>query len=64
MPSNTAHSAQLVSYLAATGIDEGLLLNFGAQSLEFKPNGEPIAPTPSLLTFIPNSVNLVNLEIP
>jgi GxxExxY protein len=33
---NTAHSAQLVNYLAATKIDEGLLLNFGASSLEFK----------------------------
>lgn len=30
------HEAQLVNYLTATGIDEGLLLNFGAQSLEFK----------------------------
>jgi GxxExxY protein len=33
---NTAHSAQLVNYLAATKIEEGLLLNFGARSLEFK----------------------------
>jgi len=32
----TAHSAQLVNYLAATNIEEGLLLNFGAPSLEFK----------------------------
>jgi GxxExxY protein len=32
----SAHSAQLVNYLAATKIDEGLLLNFGAGSLEFK----------------------------
>ena len=31
-----AHSMQLVNYLSATGIDHGLLLNFGAQSLEFK----------------------------
>src|ERR1700677_4150771 len=44
----TAHSAQLVNYLAATKIDLGLLLNFGTRSLEFKtksriyrPNLEP-----------------------
>jgi GxxExxY protein len=32
----TAHSVQLVNYLAATKIDDGLLLNFGARSLQFK----------------------------
>jgi GxxExxY protein len=31
-----AHEFQLVNYLAATGIDIGLLLNFGAQNLQFK----------------------------
>jgi GxxExxY protein len=31
-----AHEIQLVNYLSATGIDEGLLLNFGAPSLEFR----------------------------
>ncbi len=30
------HEAQLVNYLAATGIDDGLLLNFGTPSLQFK----------------------------
>ncbi len=30
------HSAQLVNYLHATKIDHGLLVSFGAQSLEFK----------------------------
>jgi len=32
----TADSVQLVNYLAATRINDGLLLNFGAKSLQFK----------------------------
>jgi len=31
-----AHEVQLVNYLIATGIDEGLFLNFGAERLEYK----------------------------
>ena len=31
-----AHEVQLVNYLAATGTDIGLLLNFGSPELEFK----------------------------
>ena len=31
-----AHEVQLVNYLIATGIDEGLLLDFGAERLEYK----------------------------
>ncbi len=31
-----AHEAQLVNYLSATGISDGLLLNFGATSLQYK----------------------------
>ena len=31
-----AHEVQLVNYLTATGIDDGLLLNFGAKSLAFR----------------------------
>ena len=30
------HEAQLVNYLSATRLKEGLLLNFGAPSLQFK----------------------------
>ena len=32
----TAHEVQTVNYLVATGIDVGLLVNFGAEKLEFK----------------------------
>jgi GxxExxY protein len=32
----SAHEVQLVNYLTATGIEVGLLLNFGAQTLEYK----------------------------
>jgi GxxExxY protein len=32
----SAHEVQLVNYLTATGIEIGLLLNFGAQRLEYK----------------------------
>lgn len=31
-----AHEVQTVNYLTATGIDDGLILNFGAPSLQFK----------------------------
>jgi GxxExxY protein len=30
------HEVQLVNYLVATGLDEGLLLNFGPERLQFK----------------------------
>lgn len=32
----TAHEVQLVNYLTATGINVGLLINFGGGRLEFK----------------------------
>jgi GxxExxY protein len=32
----SAHEVQLVNYLTATGIEIGLLLNFGGQRLEYK----------------------------
>ena len=31
-----AHEIQLVNYLTATGIDDGLLINFGSETLQFK----------------------------
>ena len=31
-----AHEVQLVNYLVATRIDEGLLVNFGGERMEFK----------------------------
>jgi len=31
-----AHEVQLVNYLVATRLEEGLLVNFGAERLEFK----------------------------
>jgi len=33
---STAHEVQLVNYLTATGIEIGLLINFGAAHLDFK----------------------------
>ena len=33
---NKRHEVQLVNYLAATGINDGILFNFGAESLQYK----------------------------
>lgn len=33
---SAAHEVQLVNYLTATGVEIGLLLNFGSERLEFK----------------------------
>jgi GxxExxY protein len=32
----SAHEAQVINYLKATGLEVGLLLNFGAESLQYK----------------------------
>ena len=41
-----AHEVQVVNYLTATGVDEGLLLNFGAARLEFKKKFRQSRPGP------------------
>ena len=33
---HVAHEVQLVNYLTSTGIDNGFLINFGAEELQFK----------------------------
>lgn len=40
------HGIQLVNYLTATGIDDGLLLNFGTDSLQFKRKRRIYTPAP------------------
>ncbi len=40
----TAHSVQLVNYLIATRLDVGLLINFGAKSLQFKTKTREYSP--------------------
>jgi GxxExxY protein len=42
---NSAHEVQLVNYLTATKIETGLLLNFGAKSLEMKRKSRTIVPS-------------------
>ena len=48
------HEVQLVNYLTASGLDEGVLLNFGTESLQFKkkfrkpPNPPPLKRQPIL----------------
>lgn len=50
---NTAHEVQTVNYLTATGIDVGLLINFGASRLEFKRKHRTFRPKPN--SAAPNS---------
>ena len=48
---NSAHEAQLENFLTATKIETGLLLNFGAKTLESRRKSR--TPAPSLLSEIP-----------
>ncbi len=58
------HEMQLVNYLAATQIEDGLLINFGSESLQFKHKyrnyHKPINPVNSACTRKENHVNPVN----
>ena len=47
-----ANEVQLVNYLTATGIEIGLLLNFGAERLEFKRKSRTYRPKPLPKDFI------------
>ncbi len=47
-----ANEVQLVNYLTATGIEIGLLLNFGAERLEFKRKSKTYRPKPLPKDFI------------
>ena len=49
----SAHEVQLVNYLTATGIEVGLLLNFGAERLEFKRKSRTYRPKAPPTGFIP-----------
>jgi GxxExxY protein len=55
----TSHSVQLVNYLSATRLDMGLLLNFGAKSLQFKTKTREYIPNKISLIPSSNSVNSV-----
>jgi GxxExxY protein len=48
-----ANEVQLVNYLTATGIEIGLLLNFGAERLEFKRKTRTYRPKPMPKDFSP-----------
>lgn len=41
-----AHEVQLVNYLTATGVDTGLLLNFGSERLQYKRKSRIYHPRP------------------
>lgn len=47
-----AHEVQLINYLTATSIEVGLLLNFGAERLEFKRKTRTYRPKPPPKEFI------------
>ena len=40
-----AHEVQLVNYLASTGIEDGLLINFGSEKLQYRRKYKTYRPT-------------------
>jgi len=44
---NKAHEVQLVNYLTAIRVEHGLLLNFGAESLQFRKKFRTYRPSPT-----------------
>ena len=55
---STRHEVQLVNYLTATGLDIGLLLNFGTPRLEFKRKTRAYH-SPNFFPFSENDANSV-----
>jgi len=45
---STTHKVQLVNYLTATNIESGLLLNFGAKSLDYRRKVKTLPPRPAV----------------
>ena len=68
---HTAHEAQLVNYLHATGLEVGLLLNFGSPQLgikrkhkTYKPKSHPVSPAnPALLSKKSSAFSLLELLV-
>ena len=58
MALNKKHEAQVVNYLTATGIDNGILFNFGSSSLQYKHKYRRFRKTTKSNS--DNPVNLVN----
>ena len=58
-----ADEVQLVNYLTATNHEIGLLLNFGAESLQFKRKHRRKIPHPEKVD-LQNPVNPINLVVP
>lgn len=53
------HEIQLVNYLAATGIETGLLINFGASSVQIRRKFRQYKPKDNLVNLEKNLVNPV-----
>lgn len=53
------HEIQLVNYLAATGIETGLLINFGAPSVQIRRKFRQYKPKISPVNLVKNLVNPV-----